>query len=238
MVRLGLLIPSSNTTMEREFCEMLPKGFSVHSCRLRLKEVTLKALMEMEKELEKEALKLADAKVDVIGFGCTSGSLYKGLNYDKTIEKKIEDVSGIPAVATAGAVVEALKALNCKKVAVVTPYIDEINRLEEKFLCENGFQIVELKGLGIKDNLEIGKLSSKAAYELATKLNYGDADSVFISCTNFPTINIIQKLEDATGKSVVSSNTATLWAMLKKCGTSIKIMGYGKLLSSSFGGSP
>lgn len=232
MVRLGLMIPSSNTTMEKEFCEMLPKGFSVHSCRLRLKQVTLKALMEMEKELKKEALKLADAKVNVIGYGCTSGSLYKGLNHDKIMEKKIEDVSGISAVATAGAVVEALKALNVKKVAVATPYIEEINRLEEKFLSENGFQIVDLKGLGIKDNIEIGKLPNAAAYELATKLNYNLADGIFISCTNFPTINIIQKLESTTGKVVVSSNTATLWAMLKKCGASVKISGYGKLLSS------
>jgi len=224
--------------MEHEFSEMLPKGFSVHSCRLGLKEVTLKALREMEEELEKETKKLADAKVDVIGYGCTSGSLYKGLNHDKILEKKIEDLSGIPAVATAGAVIEALKTLNAKKVAVATPYIDEINLLERNFLSQNGFQVVDLKGLGIRDNLEIGKLSSEVAYELVMQLNYKAADTVFISCTNFPTIDIIQKLENTIKKPVLSSNTATLWAMLKKCGTTIKIDGFGKLLSLGFCNSP
>ncbi|MFQ5758657.1 MAG: aspartate/glutamate racemase family protein [Candidatus Bathyarchaeia archaeon] len=230
MPRLGLIIPSSNTTMEREFNKLLPEGFSVHTARLRLREVTVKELAEMEKEVEDEALKLADAGVNVIGYGCTSGSLFKGLGHDKVIEARIERASGIPAVATAGTVVSALKALNVKRVAVATPYIKEINDLEEDFLSSNGFQVVELKGLGIKDNIEIGRLDSQAAYELVMELRYAEADGVFISCTNFPTLDKIRKLEDTLRKPVISSNTATFWAMLRKCGISIKIKDFGKLL--------
>lgn len=216
--------------MEREFNKLLPEGFSVHTARLRLREVTVKELAEMEKEVEDEALKLADAGVNVIGYGCTSGSLFKGLGHDKVIEARIERASGIPAVATAGTVVSALKALNVKRVAVATPYIKEINDLEEDFLSSNGFQVVELKGLGIKDNIEIGRLDSQAAYELVMELRYAEADGVFISCTNFPTLDKIRKLEDTLRKPVISSNTATFWAMLRKCGISIKIKDFGKLL--------
>ena len=230
MPRLGLIIPSSNTTMEREFSKLSPEGFSVHTARLRLREVTVKALAKMEEGVEEEALKLADAGVNVIGYGCTSGSLFRGLGHDKTIEAMIEGASGIPAVATAGAVISALKALNIGKVTVATPYIDEINGLEKEFLSSNGFHVVELKGLGIKDNIEIGRLNSQVAYELVMELRYAEADGVFISCTNFPTLNKIKELEDITRKPVVSSNTATFWAMLRRCGISIKIKDFGVLL--------
>jgi len=230
MIKLGLLLPSSNTTMEPEFYEMLPKGFSVHAARLGLREATIKELAKMEEEIDREALKLSDAGVDMIGYGCTSGSLFRGFGHDKIIVERIEKASGKPAVATSGAVISALRALNIKKVAVATPYIDEINDLEEKFLQANGFQVVDLQGLKIKENIKIGKLSDQDAYELVMGLKCDEADGIFISCTNFHTIKIIRKLEKTLRKPVISSNTATLWAMLKGCSVPVKIRGFGKLL--------
>jgi maleate isomerase len=184
----------------------------------------------MEKGVERAALKLADAGVDIIGYGCTSGSLYRGLGHDKTIEARIEKASGTPAVATAGAVMSALKGLKIQKVAVATPYIDDINELENEFLSSNGFQVTDLKGLGIEENIEIGRLNSQDAYELVMRLEYADADGVFISCTNFSTLDKIKELEDAVRRPVISSNTATFWAMLRRCGISIKIKNFGQLL--------
>jgi len=228
--RLGLIIPSSNTTMETEFYKMLPKGFSLHAARLRLQFVTKKELAKMEEGIEAEALKLADADVDIIGFGCTTGSLIKGLGYDKMIEEKIWKATGKPAVTTAGAVIDALKFLDVKKVAVATPYIDELNKLEEKFLQDNGFRVVDIKGLGIVRNLEIGRLSYESLIRLVTSLKHEGADCIFISCTNFPTVDYINELERQFKKPVFSSNTATLWAMLKKIGAKVKIRGFGTLL--------
>jgi maleate isomerase len=228
--RLGLIIPSSNTTMETEFYKMLPKGFSLHTARLRLQLVTKEELAKMEEGIEAEALKLADADVDIIGFGCTTGSLLKGLGYDKMIEEKIWKSTGKPAVATAGAVIDALKFLDVKKVAVATPYIDELNKLEEKFLQDNGFEVVDIKGLGIVRNLEIGRLSYETLIRLVTSLRHEEADCIFISCTNFPTVDYINDLERLFKKSVFSSNTATLWAMLRKLRVSIKVQGFGSLL--------
>jgi len=232
MTRLGLIIPSSNTTMEVEFRKMLPESFSVHTARVRLKLVTVEELAKMEEEVEREAVKLADADVEVIGYGCTSGSLFRGLGHDKMIEERILKSSGKPAVSTAGAVISALNFLEAKKVAVATPYIDEINKLEEKFLLDNGFKVVDLKGLRITENLEIGRVSNQTLMELVAELKHEEADCIFISCTNFPTVDCIKKFEEDFKKPVFSSNTATLWAMLKKCNASIKIQGFGSLLLS------
>ncbi len=231
-IRLGIIVPSSNTTMEMEFNKIKPKNASIHAARMKLRKVTAKSLMEMEAEAEKEAMKLADAKVDVIAYGCTTGSLVKGANHATKIEEIIMKATGLPAVATANSVIRALKELNAAKIAVATPYIKELNQLEKTFLQANGFKVTKIIGLEIEDNTEIGKLQPQAAYELALKANTPEAEAIFISCTNFRTIEIIEKLERELGKPVISSNIATLWDMLRKIKYKGKIQGYGKLLQS------
>jgi maleate isomerase len=230
-LRLGLIVPSSNTTMEAEYGRVLPDNITLHTGRMRLRDVTVEALVEMERSVEEEALKLADADIDIIGYGCTSGSLVKGLHHDKEIVSKIERVTNVPAVATAGAVVDALKSLKIRKVVVATPYIDEINDLEEKFLNGNGFEVVEIKGLSFIDNTKIGVTKGDVVIDLVKSLNHQNADGVFISCTNLPTMNVIEKLERALHKPVISSNTATLWSMIRRSGHEVKIEGIGQLFS-------
>lgn len=217
--------------MEPEFCRMLPEGFSIHTARMRLQRVTVRALSLMEEDATKAARELSDAKVSVIGYGCTSGSLYKGIGQDVKIEARIEKISKAPCVTTAGAVVSALKALRVKRVAIATPYTKRINELERRFLAANGFWIADLKGLGLVNNLEIGRQPPDVAYNLARQLRHTDADAIFISCTNFRTIGFIEKLEQEIGKPVISSNTSTLWAMLRKGGLRSRIQGFGEIFS-------
>ena len=228
-VRLGLLVPSSNTTMEYEFNLMRPKQATVHTARIRLREVVVSELLDMEKKIVEEALKLADAKVDVIAFGCTSGSLIRGLDHDKEIVSRIEKATNTPAVATAGAAVNALKALNLSKISVATPYTDEINILEGKFLEQSGFTIVKIEGLGITDNLEIGRQKPENISRMAELVDTLQSEGIFLSCTNLPTIEVIASLEKKLGKPVVSSNTATMWFMLKRIGYKHAVEGYGSL---------
>jgi maleate isomerase len=217
--------------MEYEFNLMKPGQASVHTARIRLREVVVSELLDMEKEIVNEALKLADAKVDVIAFGCTSGSLIRGLGHDKMIVAQIEKTTSTPAVATAGAVVKALKALNLFKISVATPYTDEINELERKFLEQNGFTIVKIEGLKIVDNLKIGRQKLETVCQIAESVNTPKSQGIFLSCTNLPTANVIADLEEKLGKPVVSSNTATLWFMLKKIGYKHRIKRYGALFS-------
>lgn len=229
-MRLGLIVPSSNTTMETEFRRMLPKDFSIHTTRLRLRLAIKEELASMEEKIEEEAIKLADADVAVIGYGCTTGSLFKGLGHDKIIEERIQSVTGKAAVSTAGAVINTIQFLGFKKVAVATPYIDELNLLEKKFFEENRIEVVDIKGLGIAENLKIGRLDYQTIKDLVAKLNYKNADCIFLSCTNLPTIDCLAEMEEKYKTMVFSSNTATLWAMLRKCNARIKIKGFGSLL--------
>ncbi len=212
MQRLGVIIPSSNTTVETEFSNALRgSDVSVHYSRVHLENVTVKSLEDMEAGLVDSALLLKDASVDFVLFACTSGSLIKGSGYDLALSKKISDASKCPAYTTSSAVVDALKALGVEKISLATPYVEEVTEKEVQFLFQNGFQVVNAESLGLENNLEIGRLTPAHAQELAKKVDTPQSEAVFISCTNFRTFEVLCALEAALDKPVFSSNSASLW---------------------------
>lgn len=229
--KFGLILPSSNTTMEPEFWRMVSGWASVHTARIRLQNITVQDLDQMEKQSAEAALRLSDANVDIIGYGCTSGSLFRSGDHFREIEKIITEEAGIPCVTSAGAVLDALNWLEVNSISVATPYTDKINALERIFFEKHHKTVLAIKGLNIVDNREVGKKSPQVAYVLASKVYRHDAEGVFISCTNFKTVEIIDRLEKELGVPVVSSNTATLWAIMKKLGIREKIQGPGALFS-------
>ncbi|WP_457750956.1 maleate cis-trans isomerase family protein [Thermococcus sp.] len=227
--RLGLIVPSSNTTMEMELHDYLPNGVSLHTSRMPLQNVREDELLKMSALAVESARLLKDADVELIIYGCTSGSFIGGENFEKELEAKIEDEVNVPVVSTSTAVVEALKILDAQSLLVITPYTEEINRREKEFLEANGFEVLDLRGLEIEDNLQIGRLEPYEAYRLAKASFIEEADAVFISCTNLRTFEIIEALEEDLGLPVVTSNQASLWLALREMDVMERIPELGKL---------
>ncbi len=221
-LRIGLIVPSSNTTMEPEFYQNLPTGVSLHTVRIPIVNAVPEELSKMPEDLGGRAEILKTADVDVIVFGCTSGSFLMGKGYDRDLEKRIEEVAGVPAVTTSHAVVEALKTKGLKKLAIATPYLDEINEKEATFLSDYGFTVEIIKGLNIVAGLDIGNCHPSEAYQLGLEVvrKKPQVDGLFISCTNFRTFEIIESLSLDIGKPVITSNQASLWMALKTGGIS------------------
>lgn len=212
--RVGLVVPSSNTTAEPEFWTNLPEGVTVHTARMRLVDVEAAALGRMAEDIDRCVDLLATAGIDVVAYACTTGSLVEGPGYDEEIERRIADAIGVPAVATAASVRRAFDALGLESIAVTTPYVDDLTEREVAFLEAAGYRVVAAQGLGIRPNAEIGHLEPGRAYREARAVDHPDADGVFVSCTNYRTFEAIASLEDDIGKPVITSNQATLWDAL------------------------
>ncbi|NJD99844.1 maleate cis-trans isomerase [Thermococcus sp. LS1] len=229
--RLGLIVPSSNTTMEMELHSAIPEGVSLHTARVPLRNVTEEELIKMNALAVESAKLLRDAGVELILYGCTSGSFIGGKDFEKELEAKIENEVNVPVVSTSTAVVEALKMLDAQSILVITPYTDEINEREKEFLEANDFEVLDIRGLGIEDNTKIGKLEPYEAYRLAKATFVDEADAIFISCTNLRTFEIIEPLEEDLGVPVVTSNQASLWLALREMDVMEKIPWLGRLFT-------
>lgn len=213
--RLGLLVPASNTTNEPEFYSNLPGGISLHITRMKTGKTDKEGLKYMNEDLERSCEVLAAADVDVAIYGCTTGSLIGGPDFDQEITSTVSDVTGVPSIATASAIKDAFDALDVSTLAIATPYISELNEREREFLEESGYTVCDISGLGLEENQEIGSRWPEETYRRARQINTDDADAVFISCTNYRTFDVIETLERDLDKPVVTSNQATLWKALR-----------------------
>lgn len=234
-LRIGLILPSSNTTVEPEFARMTSSllWLSIHASRIDLVEVTPEALIRMVKGIEKAASLLAHASVDTICLACTSASFLEGKNRLLNLKQAMERTTGLPSLTTSESVVIALEALKARRIGLVTPYIPQLNALEIKFLQESipKLEIVSMKSFHLQSNLEIGRLSPERIYHASCGLiKESHPDTLFLSCTNMPSIDLIQPLENEFGISVVTSNSASLFGLLCLLDQKIRIEGFGKLL--------
>lgn len=213
MPQLGLIVPSSNTTAEPEFRALAPNDTTVHAARMPLEDVTEDELEEMADGAERAAELLSHADVDGVAYACTTGSLLHGTGFDAELESRLSTITGTPAVATALSVTRALSALDIKRVAVITPYTNDLNELEQEYLEDSGFNAVSIEGRGIVDNTEIGGLTPEdAERQVRSAITHvSGIDGIFISCTNYRSSAVLSRLEESFDVPVISSNVATMW---------------------------
>ena len=235
--RLGFIDLSTSIVMSAELGRALPAGVSALMTRIRLPrgEVSARALGEMVESprLEEAAHELADGGAQVIVFGCTTGSLLGGPGFDQHLVGRLQQATGVAATTTSTAVLAAFHATGVKRLGVGTPYIDELNNLEAPFLKGGGFEVVTLQGLQIDDDATIARVPYAETRRLAHAVAR-DADAVFLSCANLPTLQILDELERELGCPVISSVAATIWHALHLAGVGADRAGSGSLLAGGY----
>lgn len=216
--RLGLLLPSSNTVMEPDFYRHVPLHVTVHTARMFLEDVTVAAEERMLDEFTMPAAReLATVKPDVMVYGCTSAGALRGNATDARLCGEIQAMTCVPTVSVIASVREALRAAGARRVAVLTPYADPINRRVRASLEEDGFEVAALVGLGITSNLEIGAVEPDRIVELVIHgLKDVAADAVFVSCTNFRAMEALDLLRAEFTVPVITSNQAALEAAFSR----------------------
>jgi maleate isomerase len=229
--RLGVLVPSANVVMEPDMYRMVPDGITVHFSRVVVTEDTPEQVARMIDDVPRCCEELSHGKMDVYAFGCTAGSFYGGVGYDERIIDIMEEVTKKSATTTSTAALEALRHLNVRSISIVTPYEDWLNERAKAYFEGNGFKVLNIKGLGIKDPEELASQEPETIYQLVRDVDHLEAEAIFISCTDFRGVDVIDDVEKELGKPIVSSNQATMWHMLKLCGIRESIMDYGKLLA-------
>ena len=234
--KLGFIELSTSLALSAEAPAALPPGARALMTRLRLPggEVSAAALDAMVAggRLEEAGRELADGGARVVSFACTTGSLVGGPGFDRELVERMERASGVRASTTSTALLAALEAIGARSVAVATPYVDELNALERRFLEAAGVEVTALRGLGIGSDPEIARVPYARTRELALEVAAeGEPDAVFISCTNLPTLALLDELEQALGRPVISSNAVTIWHALLLAGADPAVDGLGSLLA-------
>ncbi len=231
--RIGLLVPSINTTMEPEFWRIAPQGVSVHTARIAGgRHGTPEELRNMEKESRSAATRIANIEPDVVVYGCTSGSFFEGPAWNDMICDELTKITKAPAVTTAGAMADCLSRNGHRKVDVVTPYVDLTNERLKQFLREKGVEVASLGTFDMLDMFDHAKIEPEQIYSKVKESITKDATAVFVACTQLRALEVIDLLERDLGRPVYSAIQATAWAAYQAMNVDPGIVNCGSLLRS------
>ncbi len=230
--KIGRISPSPETVGCEEWRHALPEGVCLVETRTLLHDVTVEGLSETVKQVERAAVEIASAEVDVILQAGTAIAFFRGLGHDLELINRIRDATGIRATTTLTAVVAALRQLGITRLAVATSYLPDIDARLVNVLHGSGFEVVAIRGLGLKKSIDMGKVMPDETYALAKQVarSAPNADGILISCGNLRSFEAIEALEKDTGLPVVTSNQAGLWQALRIVGVHEQLPNLGQLL--------
>lgn len=226
--KIGLITPMSENA-EHAFHIYAPEGVSFASMKINFPGPTPEGLTILTDRLEETAAMYKDYDVDLVVFGCTSGSCIKGFGWDQECIRQIERASGHPGLTTSTAVLEAFQALGLNKTVVMTPYPEETNLAEKKFLEDNGLEVTSITGVGFNKVGEFSHPSKYFLYRQAKQLKTEGAEVFFLSCMGLATMELVEILEEDLGMPVITSHQASLWACLRHSRIKDKLPNLGKL---------
>ena len=230
MVRhFGVLIPSTNTTVEVE-CRLLPPTYQAHIGRL-MSSGGGSFSPSRDEDIDHQSRLLGTARVELVILAQTSASLFAE-DYDEVVTKRMSAGAGVPAITSAQAVGRAVRALGARRVGIVSPYSDAVNeRAAHYFQTKHGLQTIALEGFRATDAYAIGQLGPEHAHEAFTRIDRPEIEVLVVPGGNFPTMPSIGAWEREFGKPVVTTNQASFWAMLCAFKNADRLPAFGRLLA-------
>lgn len=230
--KIGFISPGGEWCGCKEYYPLLPEGIALDVTTLGVEKLEPEDYERIYNLYLPAAKRLEGAECDIIIAGGAAPFSYLGYDRVQAMVRQIKEQVKVPVITTLDAHFNALKAFSAKKIVIVTPY-QEVRNEERKKLCESmGFEVLNIKGLGIGRKNDIEKVPHYTSYRLARQAyeEAPEADAIYISCPLWPTVRHIEKLEQDTGKPVVADVAAVIWAALRAMNLKTQVKGFGRLL--------
>jgi maleate isomerase len=239
-IRIGLIIPSSNVTVETELPALLSRhqaaSFTFHSSRMRMQAVSEEALQAMNAQRERCVAELTDASCDALVYGCLVALMAQGPGEHRrvtaSIHEQLSDRESLPAIVTsADALLEALQALRAQRVALVMPYMKPLARKVVDYLEAEQIEVTDWVALEEPDNAAVARIPAERILAAARALDLTKAHALVLSaCVQMPSLPLIEAAETEFGLPVLSASTATAFTLLRRLELPTVLPGAGRLL--------
>lgn len=230
---IGIIAPF-DLALERELWRWAPLDVSFHLARTPYEPVPVSLemaeLVSEHRHLRAATQEVLGVEPEVVAYLCSSGSFVHGLPYEAELRAAILEAGAPAAVTTSGALAEAVRELGLTRMSVITPYDAPLTKRLVEFFGELDVEVLRSHYLGLGGG--IWKVNYRTVAELILAADDPRAEAVFVSCTNLPTYDIIDPLEQRLGKPVLTANQLTVWACLGRMG--LPMVGPGRWLRGVF----
>ena len=216
-VKALIVVPENNTTMEPEIATLCPELAPIPVARVKRPARTL-LLEDLPAYAEATLAAIepfADRQFDLVIYGCTAAGFLGGPAGNARMVDRLRERTHATIVSTAGAMIDALRSEGASSAAVVTPYLAPVNDGLRSYLESSGIGVETLNSFFCKTTAELGRITEEQVLELALRSVTPQSKSLFVACSQLPTLNVVAKLRAQLDIPVWSSIQATAWAGAK-----------------------
>ena len=216
-IKTLIVVPENNTTMEPEISALCPALAPIPVARVKrpARTLLLEDLPDYAEATIDAIEPFADRKFDLVIYGCTAAGFLGGPAGNARMVERLRERTGAIVVSTAGAMIDALQSARVSETAVVTPYLTPVNDGLRSYLESSGVRVEVLNSFFCKTTAELGAITEEQVLDLALKTVTPNSKSLFVACSQLPTINVVAQLRAKLGIPVWSSIQATAWAGAK-----------------------
>ena len=231
---LGLIAPPADYPVPAEGLALYDSSIRFTVVSLGLKTMTPAGYDSVIDKIVPAALELKKRGVAAIDLLGTSLTFYRGAAFNNKLVDDVQKATGLKATSMSNAVVDGLRVVGARRIAVATAYNEEVNRRLSVFLGESGFEVLAMRGLGIEAIGDAGRVSQDMLQKFSADVfkQAPKADALLVSCGGLRTLEILAPLEKETRVPVVSSLPHSLWAGMRLLGLNVRTPGYGRLLAN------
>ena len=232
---VGLIFPPADYPIPPDAARLYPSGVTFIGNGLGFNGMTIESYNEAIPRAMPRAQELAARGADLISVFGSSITFYKGAAFNQELTDKVTALTWLPATTQSNGLVDGLKHVNAKRVAVATAYTDIVTERLKVFLTEHGFEVVSAKGLGF-ERVPEGGGTPEILHTLGVEAHAAaraTPDALVMSCGGLRTLDVIVPLEGAIGVPVVSSTPHGLWHCARMLGVKSKIEGFGMVMAAA-----
>ena len=235
--RIGIVVPSTNTTVQPECDPLRPRGVTNHTARVTIKERPLNTEQAFFEHMQamREGIGIAidqimTAGLDHLIVGIALETFWGGVAAANKFQGELVARSAVGISMGSTAAVAALKTFGAKRIAVLTPHQPRGDEMVRLYLTEAGFDVVRLVGLKCQTPRAIAQVPAADIRNALRDLDGPDVDAILQVGTALPTVAIAAEAERWFGKPVLAINAVTYWDALRRCGIDDRIFGHGRIL--------
>jgi maleate cis-trans isomerase len=213
-IKTLIVVPENNTTMEPEISTLCPSLAPIPVARVKrpARTLLLEDLPAYAEATLDAITPFADRQFDLVIYGCTAAGFLGGPDGNADMVARLRQRTGATVISTAGAMIDALQNAGVSETAVVTPYLQAVNDGLRRYLESSGIAVETLNSFFCKTTAELGQITQAQVLDLALQTVTPASQSLFVACSQLPTINVVAQLRARLGFPVWSSIQATAWA--------------------------
>ena len=229
--RIGLIALSTDFTIEQDYrniCHQLPVDIFVNRIPFE-NPLNHENYLKMASHISDVSAQILPSEdVDIIAYGCTSGTVAMGESVIANQIKKSKPNTYVTTPITAA--LKAFTKLNIKKISILTPYPKPVNETVFNYFLKNNIEVLNFSSFNLNYDSEIAMVKPSHIVETIREMNHKGSDAIFVSCTALRIVEVLQKAEDEIKKTIISSNQSIIWDSIRSININDKIANFGKLL--------